>query len=297
MVIFRTGWGVGDVLLTTGVIRAWRRIHGKRVIVETRFPELFLHNPDVSAIWQAGTRSDAVARMFGHRGIWRAGNAILAWFDWRSVTPRYPFPCPGRHLIDAMADTAAVTLLPQERRPFLWLTAQERAEQEWAKGWVAVQGNSTTYWTANKDWVPGRIQNVVDGLRRMGLSVLQLGDATDEPLQGVKDLRGKTSLRQVAAVLANACLFVGLEGGLVHLARAVETRSVVIYTGYTKPEETGYPENANLRDPAAGEGCWRRDACDHCAASARSVTVDRVMQAVESLLMGEGAPAQTVLSI
>jgi ADP-heptose:LPS heptosyltransferase len=297
MVIFRTGWGVGDVLLATGVIRAWRRIHGERVIVETRFPELFLHNPDVSAIWQAGTRSNAVARVFGHRGIWRAGNAVNEWFDRRSITPGYPFPCPGRHLIDAMADTVAVTLLPQERQPVLWLTDEERAEQAWEHGWVAVQSNSTSYWTVNKDWVPGRMQNVVDGLRGMGLSVVQLGAPTDEPLQGVTDLRGKTLLRQAAAVLSNSRLFIGLEGGLVHLARAVETRSVVIYTGYTKPEETGYPENANLRDPAAGESCWRRDACDHCVASARAVTVDRVLQAIESLLLVEGARVEPVHSI
>lgn len=281
MILLRTGLGIGDVLLATGILRAWRRIHHQPLIVETRYPELFQHNPDVRAAWREDIRPNLTTKLFSHRFIWRAGNVVNEWFDQHSLKPTYPFPCRGKHLIEAMAETVGIALQPAERRPFLYLAEQECAAQNWAQGSVVVQSTSTTYWTVNKHWVPGRMQQVVNEIRAIGYSVVQLGAAQDEPLEGVKDLRGKTTLRESAAILANARLLVGLEGGLVHLARSVDTRAVVIYTGYTRPEETGYAENINLRDPAAGEGCWRRDACEHCAASARKVTAERVVTALE----------------
>jgi ADP-heptose:LPS heptosyltransferase len=284
MVIFRTGFGVGDVLLSTGVLRAWRRQHIERVIVETRFPGLFQNNPDVWRIWNDGRRSRFITTLFGHRGIWRVGSALNEFFDRHTLRPMYPFPCPGRHLIEGMAETVEVDLLPEERRPFLYLTDEERAAQSWAQGWIAVQSSSTSYWSLNKDWIPGRMQAVVDALRGLGYPIVHMGSAEDDPLERVKDLCGKTSLRETGAILANAQLFIGLEGGLVHLARAVDTRSVVIYTGYTQPHETGYPENINLRDPGAGDSCWRRKRCEHCRKSAENVSVDMVLRSVERIL-------------
>jgi len=286
MIFLRTGLGIGDVLLATGILRAWRRLHHQPVIVETRYPELFQHNPDARAIWRADIRPHFTAKLFDHRLIWRAGNRVNHWFDEHSLEPTYPFPCRGKHLIDAMAETLGIELRPDERHPFLHLTDRERAAQSWAHGWIAVQSSSTTYWTMNKHWIPGRMQQVVNEISAMGYSIVQLGAAEDDALEGVKDLRGKTTLRESAAILANARLLIGLEGGLVHLARSVDTRAVVIYTGYTRPEETGYMENVNLRDSAAGEGCWRREQCAHCAESARKVTVENVVTAVNALIYG-----------
>ena len=134
MVFLRTGLGVGDILLATGVLRAWRRTYGSKVIVETRFPELFRHNPDVKAIWREGRRAGIVTKLFGHRGVWRLGSALNRWLDRRTIKPTHPFPCPGRHLMDAMAIAVGVELQPEERRPFLYLTEQERLAQSWAVG-------------------------------------------------------------------------------------------------------------------------------------------------------------------
>lgn len=283
MILLRTGLGVGDVLLATGILHAWRRTHSQRVIVETRYPELFWYNPDVRWIWQEDIRPNLTTKLFSQHLIWRVGNLINNWFDRRTLKPTYPFPCRGRHLIDAMAETIGIELQPEERRPFLFLTGEERAAQTWAQGAIVVQSSSSTYWTANKHWLPGRMQEVVNAMKKQGHSVIQLGAAQDDPLDGVKDMRGKATLRESAAILASARLLVGLEGGLVHLARSVDTRAILIYTGYTRPDETGYTENINLRDPAAGEGCWRRETCEHCAESARNVTAEMVVEALRQL--------------
>jgi ADP-heptose:LPS heptosyltransferase len=279
MTLLRTGLGVGDILLATGVLEALARVHRKKFIVETRYPELFLHNPHVAAIWPAERRTELVRKYLDRRLLWRVGSAVNAWFDRRTIKPTYPFPCRNKHLIDAMAESAGVQLLPHERRPFVYLTKEEIEEQRWAKGWIAVQSSSSTYWTPNKNWVPGRMQQVVDALREEGYEVVHLGLPEDEALKGVKDMRGKNTLRTNAAVLANVMLFVGLEGGLVHLARAVNTKSVVIYTHYTLPEETGYAENVNLRAANDDEACWRREACNSCSKYGRTIAVQHVLDA------------------
>lgn len=284
MTILRTGLGVGDVLLATGVLRALHRVYQRRYIVETRFPALFYHNPFVRAIWQDDRRTKVMKRTFDHPIIWRAGSLLTEWFDRKIIKPTYPFPCRQRHIIDAMAESVGVQLLPEERRPFIYLTKEEREAQSWAKGWIAVQSSSTSYWTVNKDWAPGRMQEVVDELRAEGFSIVHLGSAEDDALNNVKDMRGENTLRTIAAILANVALLVGPEGGLVHLARAVNTKSVVIYTGYTQPEETGYEDNINLRDPNAGEGCWRREKCEECEQSANNVQVEHVIQSALRLL-------------
>jgi len=278
MVIFRTGLGVGDVLMATGVLRAFRRKRPQRVIVETHYPELFKGNPDAWWVWKEGQFTDGIQSIFGRRLIWRIGSRLAVKYDQLRTTPSHPFPCKGVHIMDAMAKTIGVTLLSEERRPYLYLSKLELKSQEWAQGFAAVQSSSSTYWTPNKNWIPGRMQQVVDMLNEKGYSLVQLGSLEDQPLEHVTDLRGKTSLLQSAAILANSRLLIGLEGGLVHLARAVGTTTVVIYTGYTLPEETGYTENINLRSLSAGESCWSRVPCEHCRESAAQISVDQVVE-------------------
>jgi ADP-heptose:LPS heptosyltransferase len=273
MNILQTGYGVGDILMATGVLRAWRRVHKcGRVIVSSRFPELFWHNPDVLGVISEANYQRLI-RALGKPLIWRIGDSLNS----HLLKPTYPFPAPGRHLMDSMAATLRIELLPEERRPFLYLTRAEIASQAWAQEWVAVQSSSSTYWTPNKNWIPGRMQQVVNELAKNGYSIVQLGSPDDELLDQVTDLRGKTTLRQGAAILANTKLFIGLEGGLVHTARAIGIACVVIYTGYTLPEETGYPENINLRSPLAGESCWSRVPCEHCYQSAEAIGVETVI--------------------
>lgn len=282
--IYRTGLGVGDVLLSTGILEALHRLDGRKYIVETLYPELFFNHPGVKVIWKEGKRAKWIRQIFGWPVIWRLGNKVNEWFERQMIKPTYPFPCRGKHLIDAMAETVGVTLLPDERHPFIYLTEAEIKAQSWAKGWIAVQSSSTNYWTVNKHWVPGRMQEVVDALVDGGFKVFHLGSREDEHLLQVIDYRGRTSLREAAAMLCNASLFIGLEGGLVHLARAVETKSVVVYTHYTAPEETGYAENKNIISGDKSEPCWHREKCNVCSEYAAKIDAKMVIDAVTKII-------------
>lgn len=100
-----------------------------------------------------------------------------------------------------------------------------------------------------------KMTRIVHGLRTFGLPVILLGAKDDARVDGVDiDLRGRTSIREAAAVLRDAAVFVGPEGGLTNLARAVQTRSVVFF-GSTPPEFFALRSNINVRPQRCG-GCW-----------------------------------------
>jgi hypothetical protein len=98
------------------------------------------------------------------------------------------------------------------------------------------------------------------------LQVVQIGTTTSEPIAECDlVLLNKTSLDEVVGLLAQSVLHLDNEGGLVHLAACVGTRSVVVF-GPTPSEYFGYAGNINIDPPVCGN-CWwmTRTWMDVCA--------------------------------
>ena len=114
---------------------------------------------------------------------------------------------------------------------------------------------------------------------RADVQVIQLGSADDPKLEGATDLRGKTTVRQSAAILANSFVFIGLVGFLMHLARAVDCRSVIVYGGREKPTQTGYVANKNLYSQVKCAPCWLRNPCDYDRKCMDLISVSQIISA------------------
>jgi ADP-heptose:LPS heptosyltransferase len=96
---------------------------------------------------------------------------------------------------------------------------------------------------------------VVANLHSAGLAVVQLGEAHEAFVTGVDvDLRGQTALLETAFVIKTARAHIDTEGGLVHVARAVNTTAVVAF-GPTPVAFFGYPQNENIPPRICGN-CW-----------------------------------------
>ena len=54
-----------------------------------------------------------------------------------------------------------------------------------------------------------------------------------------------------------------LSAGVMHLARAVDCRSVIIYGGREHPSQSGYSANENLYWSGACAPCWLRNDCNY----------------------------------
>lgn len=101
---------------------------------------------------------------------------------------------------------------------------------------------------------------------RPDLTVVQLGrSVTSQTLPSCDlNLLDRTSMREVIGLLTGSAQHLDNEGGLVHLARSVGTRAVVVF-GPTPSDYFGYPGNINIDPPTCG-GCWwmTRSWMDHC---------------------------------
>jgi ADP-heptose:LPS heptosyltransferase len=176
-------------------------------------------------------------------------------------------------------------------KPTFALTEQEQACGTFAENKVVIQssGLAAIFPMRNKMWFPERFQGVVDHLRR-DIEFVQLGSAADPELNNVLDLRGKTSIRQSASILHHARAYIGTVGFLMHLARAVECPSVIVYGGREAPWQSGYTGNINLYNGLPCAPCWRWNSCDFERKCMTDIRIADVVRAMRSLLSTSRGP-------
>ena len=268
--------GVGDDLLCTTVARELRRRNAGRVWVAARYPELFDGNPDARAVPIADWR-------FGRLGRLLRTDARPLWYT-QYEPEKDRDPEPPRHIAAMMCEKAGVLGLVSIR-PYFFLRQSEREEGKVVDNQIAIQSTTRAAATPlqNKEWLPERFQDVIEALSGH-FNFIQLGSPSDPKLENVIDLRGKTNLRQAAAILARSELFVGLVSGLMHLARAVDCPAVIVYGGREQPEISGYVCNKNIRARPPCSPCWQRNRCDYDHACMTSIDSKTVVAAAHDIL-------------
>jgi Glycosyltransferase family 9 (heptosyltransferase) len=270
--IFYNG-GLGDDLMCSAVAREMKKRGAGRIWHLTAFPELAAGSPDLTAV-PADFRLRRLCRLLGVP----------------CIELNYPNN-PPQHLIAMMCAVAGLRG-ELELRPHVWLSAEERAAGRIAaRPQIVVQTSNLAarHPMRNKVWPAERFQTVVDALTDE-FDVIQLGAVPDPPLSGAHDLRGKTSVRQAAAILAKSRLFIGLVSGLMHLARAVECRSVIVYGGREHPHQSGYSANENLYWTGQCAPCWLRDECDYDRVCMSEILPEHVIAAALRQLGRYGTP-------
>lgn len=263
---------LGDDLLCTAVLRE-ARLRGKPLTLFSRRPELFAHNPDPLRVLPIDDYFIATLRKLG-------AEVIQPYYVSADLDKPDRDILPPRHVIAEMCRlvglSGAIRL-----RPYLNLTPEECSFGGFFSRQITVQssGLSAAIPYRNKEWGPDRFAAVAR-LLSPEFKLVQIGSAADPALPVDLDLRGKTSLREAAAVLANSAVFLGLEGFLVHLARAVECPSVVVFGGRARPEVFGYSANHNLFTSPPCSPCGLRNTCAFEMACMTSISPEAVRAAV-----------------
>jgi hypothetical protein len=240
-------------LVSTFIFRELRKRGARSLVMATAHPELFENNPDTGKI---------ISRAGGQPGWGELGLPLIPLWELKYDPMRDADEPPPQHIMMAMCRAVGIGG-PVELRPYLFLTQKEFAAGKIGVQQVVMQSSdlAATVPMRNKEWYPERFQEVCAELRA-DVQVIQLGAIGDPKLEGATDLRGQTTAREAAAILANSLVFVGLPGFLMHLARAVDCRSVIIYGGHEKPAQTGYVANKNLYTGVRCAPCWLRNPCD-----------------------------------
>lgn len=143
----------------------------------------------------------------------------------------------------------------------------------------------------NKAWLAGNWQALASALSRAGHTVVVIGrgDTLITGLQGLHDFTNATSLRETCAILEACDVLVTGDSGPMHLAGGVGTPVVALF-GPTHGVWGFYPEGQRDIVVESTEACrpcslHGSKRCDKDQICMRSITPERVLQAVESVLL------------
>ena len=217
-----TSHALGDNLLLSLLLPDLRDQYPEfRIIVETKFPELFLNNPYVDWVTD--------------RHFKTTGKFIKPKYRIRkdTTTPIY------RQMMSHIG-------IDGERHPQLFLSEEEINEgrKRFPFRYIAICPRGKMRFTANrKEWGMENFQKLVALFPDS--TFIQIGNADTPLLNDVVDGRD-LPVRMSAVVIYNSLFFIGLEGGLMHISRAVNKRSVIIYGGFIDPDLSRYDENLNI---------------------------------------------------
>jgi hypothetical protein len=276
------GTAPGDDLLCTAVLHELHKRGRRKLWMMSNHPDLFEANEEVEQVVPV----DPFYKQYV--AFWRSEIRHLEYAAFDRETDRST-PA-SRHVIAELCARAGITGSVAVR-PYLFLTDKERARFSWASETIAIQssGLAARWPIKNKEWFSERFQEVLDHLRPQ-YEFVQVGSLTDPPLIGVTDMRGKTSKRETSAILANSLLFVGLEGFVMHLARAVECPAVIVLGGRTTPWQFGYSCNVNLYSPVACAPCWLWNTCPHDRMCMLNISAATVVEAIHRRLENPRSP-------
>jgi hypothetical protein len=267
--VFSFKGGLGDELMCTIPLKHLAA-SGKKVWFVTNHADLFENNPDVALVLseeQAKKFKIKVTNLF----------YIAPPVDGKEIVPQH-------HIIKLLCNKVGITGASVMLQPILKLTGSEISKGDYSKNCIVIStsGMSARHPMITKDWFIESYQAVVTTLINR-YKFIQVGSIADPLLDGVVDMRGKLKIRETAAVLKNASLYIGQVGFLMHLAKAVNCLSVIIYGGREKPWQSGYSCNNNLFVDLECSPCWSY-SCHIDRECMKQITPEKVIAAVESLL-------------
>lgn len=260
--IFENWLSAGDIVMLTAAVRDLHRAYpGRfRTDVRTSTPALWAHNPYLTPL---DTKSRRVRSMVCHYPLIHRCN-----------TAPYHFI---HGFIEYLNDELKLKIKPTDFKGDIHLSDEEKegpGPVEVALGkrrpyWIIAAGGKYDY--TIKWWHRRRWQEVVNHFQKKLLFV-QVGEKGHyhPPLQGVLDLRGKTSLRELIRLVYHADGIVCPVTLHMHLAAAVplpegrkRLRSCVVIAGGREPAHwEQYPGHYFLHTIGALEccakgGCWK----------------------------------------
>lgn len=210
----------------------------------------------------------------------------------------------GGHRIERdLAAVKSLGIAPTDKTPKLWLTPAEDGAADKLLSQLGVRPDQpivvlqpgARYWF--KAWPSDRFAELADRLaQKYRCQILIGGSRQEEDLarrvchlskcQPIS-LAGQTTLKQFAAVVKRASLFIGNDSGVMHIAAAVGTPVVALF-GPSNPAEWG-PQGRLVYSIYKGMDCRScfRSTCrrgeDSCM---KQISVDEVFNAAQRILDG-----------
>lgn len=279
VLVFRRRQGAAEVMAML------RRLRASRPDVAL---DLQRHFKSGLFSWASGARR----RLGFHWRNSREGNWL---FNTEAIEPVDTFTLKMTHF-QLFADRLGVAPAPVE----FGLAAAER-ERARAAALLAPAGERLAVlyigstW-ASRQWLPGATAGLCRELRARGFGIALVGGPADAAFADavlaagagdVVNAVGRTSLREVVAVMERAAVAIGPDTGPMHIAVAVGTPVVALF-GATSPHRSGPWRGEVIRGDAPCAPCYL-PRCPIGQVCMESVTPAMVIERVERAIGGGGA--------
>lgn len=208
----------GDALVLTGLVRDLKaRYPGMRLGVRTPWPDVFKYNPHVETL---NPRRALTVELLTKPCIKRSSQGERLHFL--------------KGLAEALRLQMRIECPILSPKPELFFGPEEKSPVS-GRYWVLLAGGKDNI--TIKHWSWKHYQRVVDGLREMGITPVQLGSAKDRhaPLKNVLSLVGKTNLREFFTIIRDSQGVICPVTAAMHVAAACEKPCVVLAGGREEP--------------------------------------------------------------
>ncbi|HSH95527.1 MAG TPA: glycosyltransferase family 9 protein [Roseimicrobium sp.] len=264
------GGGIGDELLASGIVAEInRRNPACTISLISRQTGFWKGHPKLVAITREAANPDDVFDL-GYRWQVPSSENIFTLIGERvglSVSVLKPSLPP---LSPSMELVATLEKLP---RP-----------------WLVVQTDSSA-WTPNKNWGNSKWRQTVIELSRT-YSVIETGNKsvlnTNDLHDRLVTVAGRTTLHDVAWLIGQSAVFTGPESGGMHFAAAFDKPAVIVFGGYTAPENFPYPGNHGLFTELSCSPCWLYEPCPWNLKCLAAIRPESVIEKVSSLVANGG---------
>lgn len=260
--LLKTNQAPGDAVVMTAAIYSLHRAHPGKYLtaVESPYPEVFTHNPNVVNNLRTGGVDEA--------------------FDFAQALPLemhysaiHDSNERGIHFMQGYCEflghALGINVPLLTNRPRLYFNHGKRLKGEWPweDYWLICSGGKNDF--TNKLWGQHNYQQVVDSLKGR-VRFMQVGGVPTilhPKLDGVLDVVGQTSLRDLFDMVRYCRGVVCGVSLLMHVAAALEKPCIVIAGGREPVQWNAYPRQHYLHtigmtpcispQGESGGGCWR----------------------------------------
>lgn len=194
----------------------------------------------------------------------------------------------GKHAIQIACDVHGIE--NAELKPRINLTEKEKQNAEdvlhnneikRSEKYICVEPNIKGI-LKTKEWFWQQWQELVD-LLKLFLSdyvIVQVGIGGGRVLDGVINITGQTTFRETAYILKHSYILVSTMGGLVHLAKAMGKKSVVLVSGFEPLELSAYPDDINFYTDIDCKHCGIPENCPKNRKCMRGIKVKQVFDTI-----------------
>jgi len=141
-------------------------------------------------------------------------------------------------------------------------------EKEWAKNKIPRASKPTIAICTRsketvKNWPKEHWESLIESLRH-DYNLIQIGDDKELVLKHTRSFSGKHTMRESAALLSQANLFIGPDSLLMHIANGLSIKSIIIFGGSRPVDSLGYKDNTNVSSTPSCSPCWIHDGYENC---------------------------------